>query len=121
MGQPFKDLLVWLDLVPLNGLAQVLDTAFFPQWHAAMRTWLRDPECDYGEVIQWYQGWRALIPNALCENSSVRKQLDHGLAVMKHLMSNGGQDEAEASPASPASLPKSPVEERAEETSGVSA
>jgi len=124
--QPFKDFLIWIDLAPLDGLAQVLESAFFPQWHAALRAWLRDPECDYGEVVQWYQGCRALIPNVLYEHpssekSSVRRHLDQGLEFMKQLMSTGGQEDAEASPASPTSAPKSPKGEGVEDTAGLGA
>mmetsp|Transcript_60143 Transcript_60143/g.167812 ORF Transcript_60143/g.167812 Transcript_60143/m.167812 type:complete len:789 (+) Transcript_60143:114-2480(+) len=101
---PIRDLVAWLDIAPLSGLAQVLQAAFFPQWHAALREWLRAPGCDYREVLHWYQGWRTLLPEALREEGSVQKQLAHGLQVMKHFMSGGAREDvsdAEAEPADP--------------------
>jgi len=62
---PVEDLLAWLGIVPLESIARVLDTSLFPQWHAALRQWFRAPECDFGEVLQWYQGWRRCF-QSLC-------------------------------------------------------
>lgn len=103
-----EDLLAWLDLLPVALIARVLDTAFFPQWQDALRKWLRSPECDYSEVLQWYQGWRTLFPASVREQGPVQKQLAHGLEVMKSLMS-GGADADVPEPAqsqAPGSPPK---------------
>jgi tuftelin-interacting protein 11 len=86
---PVKDLILWLDLAPTAGLARVLEAAFFPPWQAALREWLRAPACDFGEVLQWYQGWKALFPEALQKQGSVQRQLAQGLEVMQHCMSGG--------------------------------
>jgi len=107
---PVEDLLAWLDVVPVALVARVLETALFPQWHAALRQWLRAPECDFNEVLQWYQGWRTLLPEALREVGSVQKQLARGLEVMKSHMSGGGDDSeeevAEDSKPPPAEIPQ---------------
>ncbi|CAK9021845.1 unnamed protein product [Durusdinium trenchii] len=57
-----KSLFTWLDLAPLENVARVLETAFFPQWHSALKQWLRTKGCNFSEVLQWYQGWKALFP-----------------------------------------------------------
>lgn len=90
--QPIKDMLIWLDLAPLSGLAQVLETAFFPQWHAALRSWLRSSGCDFTEVLQWYQGWRSIFPEQLRKQRVVEKELKKGLQVMQMIMAKGGGD-----------------------------
>ena len=50
-----KSLLRWLDLAPLENVARVLETALFPQWHGALKRWLRT-EAWQGEGIQWDAG-----------------------------------------------------------------
>lgn len=105
--QPIKDLLAWLDIVPVAAVAQVLETSLFPQWHAALRQWLRSPECDFNEVLQWYQGWRTLLPETVREQGSVQKHLARGLEVMKNLMSGGGEDADDAPEPAPPQAPKS--------------
>lgn len=87
--KPMKAFIFWLDLAPLDGLARVLESAFFPQWHSVLQKWLRSPSCNFSEVLQWYQGWKAFFPSELKEQATVQRQLAHGLEVMKHIMANG--------------------------------
>merc|ERR1712039_1004311 len=105
---PIKDVLSWLDVVPLAGVARVLDIAFFPKWHAAMREWLRDPDCDYGQVVQWYQLWRTMFPDAVRDQGPVQKHLAQGLKIMKHFMGGGSEAEAPAVPKSYADTVEAP-------------
>jgi len=104
--QPMKDLFLWLDLAPTSALARVLEAAFFPQWNEALRQWLRSPSCNFQEVLQWYQGWKALFPAELREQASVQRQLAHGLEVMKHVMANGSSAELPEAPRSAAEAPE---------------
>jgi len=120
--QPVKDLISWLGLAPLGGLARVLDTAFFPQWHDSLRRWLRAPGCNFTEVLQWYQGWKALFPPELRDQATVQKQLAHGLEVMKHIMANGPTADLPGAPhqvpdPEPQRLPTASVKAPAEEVS----
>jgi len=112
--EPIEDLLAWLEVVPVATVARVLDTALFPQWHTALRQWLRTPECDFNEVLQWYQGWRTLLPEAVREQGSVQRHLARGLEVMKSLMN--GDEVAEDAP-----LPEAPPSPPAAATTGRSA
>lgn len=103
---PFKDLLMWADLAPASGLAHILEVAFFPQWHAALSEWLRAPGCNYEEVLQWYQGWKRLLPEELQKQGVVQKHFAHGLAVMKHFMASENSGEStEPAPIFWSSLP----------------
>mmetsp|Transcript_24328 Transcript_24328/g.54166 ORF Transcript_24328/g.54166 Transcript_24328/m.54166 type:complete len:775 (+) Transcript_24328:32-2356(+) len=99
---PISNLLLWIDVASLESVARVLETALFPPWHAALRSWLRTPGCDFEEVLQWYQGWRSLLPEALREQGSVQRQLAHGLEVMKQFMSHGEIDPSETPHRAPA-------------------
>lgn len=102
--QPMKDFVFWLDLAPLDGLARVLESAFFPQWHAVLQKWLRSSSCNFSEVLQWYQGWKAFFPAELKEHAPIQRQLAHGLEVMKHIMANGKSTEL---PEGPQAVPDS--------------
>lgn len=90
--QALRSLFSWMDLAPLDNVSRVLESAFFPQWHAALRRWLRDAQCDFSEVLQWYQGWKALFPKELLEQARVQKHFASGLEVMKHTMTHGTSD-----------------------------
>jgi len=65
-----------------------------------LRDWLRAPGCDFSEVLQWYQGWKALLPEALREQGVVQKHLTQGLEVMKFFMAkaSGGAEEEDEPP-----------------------
>eukprot|EP00440_Ansanella_granifera_P012114 gb/GFBE01013169.1/.p1 GENE.gb/GFBE01013169.1/~~gb/GFBE01013169.1/.p1 ORF type:complete len:805 (+),score=199.67 gb/GFBE01013169.1/:1-2415(+) len=107
--QPMKDLILWVGLAPLSGIARVLESAFFPQWHDALTRWLRSPGCNFQEVLQWYSGWKALFPAELREQASVQRQVAHGLEVMKHVMANGSASELPEAPraaTAPAAAPE---------------
>jgi len=120
--QPVEDLLAWLDMVPIALVARVLETALFPQWHAALRKWLRSPECDFNEVLQWYQGWRSLLPEAVREQGSVQKHLARGLEVMKSLMSGDAtalDDDDDAEKPSAQEETQTPTASRAPSASNV--
>ena len=77
--ESLRSLFAWMDLAPLDNISRVLESAFFPQWHGALRRWLRDSECDFSEVLQWYQGWKALFPKELREQGRIQKQFASGL------------------------------------------
>jgi len=98
--EPIKDLLAWNGIAPADALARVLDIALFPQWHKALREWLRTPGCDFAEVLQWYQGWKALL-QALKDQGPIQRQMAHGLELMKHFMAKGAEAVVEEEPPSP--------------------
>jgi tuftelin-interacting protein 11 len=85
---PIQDLLAWSGVAPAAALARVLDTGFFPQWHKALRDWLRSSACDFQEVLQWYQGWKALL-EPLRDQGILQKHMAGGLEAMKHFMAKG--------------------------------
>eukprot|EP00933_Yihiella_yeosuensis_P031528 TRINITY_DN250_c1_g3_i2.p1 TRINITY_DN250_c1_g3~~TRINITY_DN250_c1_g3_i2.p1 ORF type:complete len:814 (-),score=228.35 TRINITY_DN250_c1_g3_i2:214-2655(-) len=110
--QPIKDLLIWIDVAPIGGLARVLETGLFPMWHDALRKWLRTPGVEFNEVLQWYQGWKALLPAELREQPAVQKSLANGLEVMKYMMANGPDAEAPPPPGgSPDASPRASAPE----------
>jgi tuftelin-interacting protein 11 len=123
--QPVEDLPAWLDIVPVALIARVLETSLFPQWNAALRKWMRSPECDFNEVLQWYQGWRTLLPETVREQGLVQKQLARGLELMKSLMSGDAAsadedgEEDEEQPSAPQGGAQTPASSRAPSASNV--
>lgn len=104
--EPVQDVLAWVGVAPPSGLAHILNVAFFPQWHAALRDWLKAPGCDFSEVLQWYQGWKALFAEQLRDQGAVQRQLASGLEVMKYFMAKGvGQADGDEPQPPPASTP----------------
>ena len=77
--QPLRSLFAWMDLAPAVNISRVLESAFFPQWHAVLRRWLRDTKCEFSEVLQWYQGWKALFPKELRNQERIQKHFASGL------------------------------------------
>lgn len=59
--KPLKCLFAWMDLIPLEQLAKVLELGFFPQWHQALRSWLGNRGCNFSEVLQWPLGFNTSI------------------------------------------------------------
>merc|ERR1719221_2448815 len=115
---PVENLLAWLGVAPTSSVASVLERALFPRWHVALREWFRSPGADFKEVVEWYQGWRALLPEEVREQGSVQRQLAHGLEVMKHFMSDSSEGggaqppstaPAPAAPPPPAAVPRAPA------------
>ena len=46
--------------------------------------------CNFTEVLQWYQGWKALFPPELREQLVVQRHLAHGLEVPGDVWPNHG-------------------------------
>ncbi len=41
--------------------AGLLESAFWPQWHAVLAHWLANSP-DMDQVVAWFSGWKALLP-----------------------------------------------------------
>jgi len=62
----------WVDMLPHNSLVTLLEKHFFPRWLQVLGTWLSGPNPNYYEVTSWYQGWKALFPQQLLTDSTVK-------------------------------------------------
>jgi len=62
----------WGDMLPHSSLVTLLDKHFFPRWLQVLGTWLSGPNTNYYEVTSWYQGWKALFPQQLLSDSTVK-------------------------------------------------
>jgi tuftelin-interacting protein 11 len=79
--EPFDWALAWAGLLPDWQLSALLESAFFPGWHAILRTWL-SAQPDYDEVTRWFMEWKARFPQGLLDQPRVRAAFAHGLNMM---------------------------------------
>ena len=74
----------WVDMLPHSSLVTLLEKHFFPRWLQVLGTWLSGPNPNYYEVTSWYQGWKALFPQQLLSDSTVKGSSDiHIVSVKK--------------------------------------
>ncbi|KAK2080442.1 hypothetical protein QBZ16_000295 [Prototheca wickerhamii] len=89
---PWDWAMAWRGLAPAGLLADVLDRAFWPRWHAVLAFWLGGaPDTD--EVAAWIQGWRALLGEDLLAEPRVRAHLSRATDAL-NLALAGRRDEA---------------------------
>jgi len=62
----------WVDMLPHSSLVTLLEKHFFPRWLQVLGTWLSGPNPNYYEVTSWYQGWKALFPQQLLADSTIK-------------------------------------------------
>jgi len=53
--EPIEGILEWNELIPWQGIALVFDEGLFPTWLESLAKWLKKPDVDWEEVLQWYE------------------------------------------------------------------
>ncbi|KAF9594478.1 hypothetical protein IFM89_031596 [Coptis chinensis] len=77
----FSWVMSWVSAIPIHHMVTMLEVSFFPKWQQVLYHWLcANP--NFGEVTQWYLGWKGLLPQELLANERVRYHLDVGLEMM---------------------------------------
>lgn len=54
---PWQWVMSWASVLPRPQLISLLETHFFPKWHAVLQHWLAHNP-DFDEVTAWYLGWK---------------------------------------------------------------
>jgi tuftelin-interacting protein 11 len=101
--EPFHWAMTWHGLLPTGHLAALLETAFFPAWHALLHHWLSHTP-NYDEVTRWYLEWKGMFPQDLLDHPRVRTGFSTALNMM-----NSAADGQPLPPAAPSAAPAGPV------------
>lgn len=91
---PWHDAMVWAPHLADGQAAGLLESAFWGQWHSVLNHWLANAP-DMDQVVAWFSGWKALLPQDLRDSERVRFQLNVALNAMHHV----GQSSAAQRPA----------------------
>ena len=87
----FNNLLLWKSILASSeetdgggGIAKVLERShFWKKWSSTLKSWLRDEKnCDLIEVAEWYESWKTLLGEDVCNHERPRKHLRKALEAM---------------------------------------
>jgi tuftelin-interacting protein 11 len=70
--EPWNWVMSWLDMMPLVSMVALLEKSFFPRWLQVLGNWLAGPNPNYYEITSWYQGWKALFPEQLLTDNTIK-------------------------------------------------
>ena len=81
----------WKDLLPPMALVNLLDTHFFrDKWFPVLSGWLNHNP-NYNEVVNWYKGWKTMVPEDILTYPQIRNWFAQALDMMTRVtnMSSG--------------------------------
>ncbi|GAA6009422.1 hypothetical protein JCM11491_003551 [Sporobolomyces phaffii] len=86
---PLDRALAWRPLVSAAMLGQLVECEVFPKWGDALWTWLTSDGVNLDEVAQWYQWWKASLPDDVAAFKGVQRGFRKGLDLMHQAMALG--------------------------------
>jgi tuftelin-interacting protein 11 len=123
-------LFAWRDILGDKIIAQILVEEFFPMWLDVLHQWLTLEGVNYGEISQWFDFWRSVIPQGISEQKVVEREWTKGSDMINNALDLGDRAKDElpapkkpsrhrnAKPAAPAAV--APEELTAEKEEPVS-
>eukprot|EP00878_Enallax_costatus_P018396 GHUV01019364.1.p1 GENE.GHUV01019364.1~~GHUV01019364.1.p1 ORF type:complete len:861 (+),score=252.13 GHUV01019364.1:619-3201(+) len=78
---PFQWAISWHGVMPTGHLAALMESSFFPAWHAILHHWLSHSP-NYDEVTKWYLEWKGMFPQDVLDHPRVRSGFAQGLNMM---------------------------------------
>ena len=88
--EPLGWVLAWEACVPAGRMTQLLESGFFPKFHAALHAYLAAPGLDLEEVTRWYLEWKGAFSEDLLAHERVRRQLNAALDAMNAATTGDG-------------------------------
>ncbi|KAF9594479.1 hypothetical protein IFM89_031597 [Coptis chinensis] len=79
---PFSWVMSWASVVPVNHMVAMLEVNFFPKWQQVLFQWLSSKP-KFGEVSQWFLGWKGLLAEELLANARVGYHINVGLDMIE--------------------------------------
>lgn len=70
----------WANVIPVHHMLHIMDV-FFNKWQEVLYQWLCSNP-NFQEVLNWFLGWKDLIPTELLSNDHIRNRLNMGLEMM---------------------------------------
>ena len=98
--EPLGWVLAWEACVPAGRMTQLLESGFFPKFHAALHAYLAAPGLDLEEVTRWYLEWKGAFSEDLLAHERVRRQLNAALDAMNAATTGDGTHVRGPSPVS---------------------
>ncbi|CBZ53501.1 hypothetical protein NCLIV_032880 [Neospora caninum Liverpool] len=81
---PLHDVLVWVPLLPVEMLVNLFLTAFFPRWLQVLKVWINSTHADFTEILEWYSGWKEILPQSLVTHPRVQGVFVEALQLMNY-------------------------------------
>ena len=85
----FNDVLQWKSVVSSGdegegSITRVLErSTFWKNWTRTLKKWLRDEKnCDLIEVAEWYESWKIVLGDDICNHERPRGHLRRALELM---------------------------------------
>ncbi|CAL6353127.1 unnamed protein product [Bathycoccus prasinos] len=87
----FNNILLWKAVLASSeetngggGVAKVLERShFWKKWSSTLKSWLKDEKnCDLIEVAEWYESWKTLLGEDVCNHERPRTHLRRALEAM---------------------------------------
>eukprot|EP01119_Soliformovum_irregulare_P005394 TRINITY_DN1715_c0_g1_i2.p1 TRINITY_DN1715_c0_g1~~TRINITY_DN1715_c0_g1_i2.p1 ORF type:complete len:734 (-),score=297.74 TRINITY_DN1715_c0_g1_i2:29-2230(-) len=75
---PVKAVMMWEPLFPTHVFVNLLESAFFPKWHAALDAFVKT-STDIEAIFGWYETWKAIMPASLMNVERIRAHLNRAL------------------------------------------
>ncbi|KAI8792094.1 tuftelin-interacting protein 11 [Biomphalaria glabrata] len=83
---PWRWVMSWKDMMPIQSMVNMLEKVFFPKWHQVLVAWLTNLP-NYQDITKWYLGWKAQFPENLLGHPAIKDQFNKALEIMNRAVS----------------------------------
>ncbi|XP_050394866.1 tuftelin-interacting protein 11 [Patella vulgata] len=83
---PWRWVMAWQDLMPIQSMVAMLDKTFFPKWLQVLCGWLSNMP-NFEEITKWYKGWKSLFPESYMSYPCIKEHFNKALELMNQAVS----------------------------------